>query len=134
MESDKNRVRFSLMGKVIAEQLPVVGVSFKNNDGTDRQEILEGLLDDVESKQYDNIRVLVQKEPDNEFDPNAIAVFIESSTTSGQIGYIEKSESTRLSHLYEAGKINSVSICSVGRGKNDKIGVMLEFVFDGSNI
>lgn len=70
----------------------VVGVSFKNPDGTSRQDLLCRLYDDywTEGKEAEVVLALV-REPENEHDPNAVAVFVQApKRAKGQIGYLPR--------------------------------------------
>jgi hypothetical protein len=59
----------------------VSGVSYSNDDGTDRQKII---------KKYckPGMPLILQYEPENKFDKNAIAIFIEVKGKRFQIGYV----------------------------------------------
>jgi len=58
----------------------IVGVTFRNKDGSLRQEIIQ---DEVK----ENDLLTMRREPDNEYDPNAIAIF---SSSGNQVGYIPR--------------------------------------------
>lgn len=59
----------------------VSGVSHSNDDGSDRQWII---------KKYckPGMPLILQYEPENKFDPNAIAIYIEAAGKKAQIGYV----------------------------------------------
>jgi len=57
----------------------VVGVTFKNRDGSSRQEAIKGL--------QEGEAILLRREPDNPHDPNAIAV---DTRDGDQIGYLPR--------------------------------------------
>lgn len=63
-------------------EFAVVGVTFDN-----RQEILNELYSDSVKNGIDNIPVILQKEPENPYDKNAIAV---KTMDNRSIGYVSK--------------------------------------------
>lgn len=71
----------------------VVGVTFENDDGGSRQEIIEMLSEGDE--------LVLEREFDNGYDENAIAVFDEFYA---QIGYINKELASELAPLMDAGQ------------------------------
>ena len=63
-------------------EFAAVGVTFDN-----RQELLAELYSDSVKSGIDNIPVVLQKEPENQYDKNAVAI----KTTDGRsIGYVSK--------------------------------------------
>ena len=81
----------------------VAGTGFKNRDGTDRAAIIRDHV-------RDGMSVRLVREPDNEHDINAIAVYIEAGGIFGfgkrerQIGYIKASRSNTLAAKLDAGE------------------------------
>ena len=72
--------------------LSVVGVTFNNEDGTNRGEIIKGLIKDMP--------VFLEREPNNKYDKNAVAVM----TLAGQIGYIGKDYASIISEMMDGGR------------------------------
>lgn len=96
----------------------VVGESFKNEDGGDRQEIIRRLAKAGE-------QVHLEREPDNPHDDNAIAVFVEDQ----QIGYLKTEVAARHAPKIDTGRYALAAvIASVNGGKRGKknLGVTLE--------
>lgn len=86
-------------------KLKVVGVTFVNEDGTSRQDIIKEL------KNGNN--VTLRREPTNRYDTNAVAVF----TEYGQVGYIGKDYSSILAPMMDAGTQLEAKIDETGEYK-----------------
>jgi hypothetical protein len=87
-------------------KLKVVGVTFANENGINRQDIIKGL----------NIgdKIIIHREPTNRYDTNAIAVFSEN----GQIGYVGKDYASILAPMMDVGTQFDVKISDCGEYKN----------------
>lgn len=83
----------------------VVGVTFNNSDGKNRQIILEKL--------NKNDVLTLQREPLNQYDKYAIAVF---TSNNEQIGYIPKNDSQLALHMDQGNKVR-VEIVEITGGK-----------------
>jgi hypothetical protein len=59
----------------------VAGVSHKNDDGSDRQEIIRKYC-------KPKMPLILQRELENKYDPNATAIYIEVDGKKYQIGYV----------------------------------------------
>ena len=88
-------------------KLKVVGVTFSNEDGTNRQFII-GRLDK-------NSNIVLRREPHNKFDVNAIAVW----SDLGQVGYIAKDYSSIIAPMMDGGTQFKVDIAEVDMYKNN---------------
>lgn len=81
----------------------VAGTGFKNSDGSDRASI-------IRSNVREGAKVFLVREPNNEHDPNAVAVYIESRVFFGfgkskkQIGYIKATRSNVVAKKLDAGE------------------------------
>ena len=93
----------------------LAGVTFKNEDGTRRQDLLGIIYDDYWTEdREDEIVVELRREPDNAYDPNAIAVHAtEPEPARGQLGYVEAEEAARISVVMDAGHAAHVSVITV---------------------
>jgi len=91
---EEDRSREEEKDKVADLMVKVVGVSHKNLDGSSRQEILAEIF-----KAEGVFSITLVREPENEYDSNAIMVFANGK----QVGYIGKDEATLLSPLMDAG-------------------------------
>lgn len=80
------------MDKIKNVELKVVGVTFKNDDGSSRKDIIVNMTDESP--------VMLEREPTNKYDVNAIKVL----TDGGQIGYIGKDYSGILAPYIDAGR------------------------------
>lgn len=88
-------------------KLKVVGVTFTNEDGVSRQNIIAGLKD--------NSMIILRREPTNRYDTNAVAVF----TEDGQVGYISKDYSSILAPMMDAGTQLEAKIGEHGKFKDN---------------
>lgn len=74
----------------------VAGVTFDNRDGTPRQPFIRKVKKDD--------RLLLRREPDNPFDPNAIAVsWTDTAGDSHQLGYVPRALAGVLAPLVDEG-------------------------------
>jgi len=96
------------MSKLINLSLKVTGVTFDNPDGTSRQELLLGVS--LSSK------VSLVREPNNEYDPNAIAVY----TDGFQVGFLSGEDAANMAVMMDSGVQFCARVESVGvhKGKN----------------
>lgn len=76
-------------------RIKVVGVTFKNPDGSDRQGILEDLYDNYWTEGSEGaVHVRLKQEPDNEYDPNAVSIWVSTPDKGeAQIGYVGREDS-----------------------------------------
>ena len=80
------------MEKIANVDLKVVGVTFKNDDGSSRADKI------IEMSQYkDKVAITLEREPNNKYDPNAIKVMADGK----QIGYIGKDYSSLLAPMID---------------------------------
>lgn len=105
MESELERRRKN-MPKIANVTLKVVGVSFDNSDGRNRQNIIKDMTT--------NSAVFLNREPQNQYDINAIAVM----TIDGQIGYISKDYSSILAPMMDKGTKFEAKVNEVNEYKN----------------
>lgn len=87
-------------------KLKVVGVTFTNEDGISRQDIIKELCS--------NDKITIRREPTNKFDTNAIAVWSEK----GQVGYIGKDYASIISPMMDGGAQFNVTIADIDEYKN----------------
>ena len=88
-------------------KINIVGVTFKNDDGTSRQDIIKKL--------DNNSIIFLEREPNNKYDKNAIKV----CSLLGQIGYIGKDYAEIISKMIDNdNKIFSASISNIGKYKD----------------
>ena len=74
----------------------VVGVTFSNDDGKNRQSIISAL--NTLGEIYPGRRLNLEREPTNEFDKNAIAVL---GPYDHKLGYIQKDLAAKLAPLMD---------------------------------
>lgn len=92
--------------KIKNVDLKVVGVTFRNDDGSSRKDIILNMTQESP--------VSLEREPDNKHDVNAIKVI----TDGGQIGYIGKDYSAILAPYMDQGRQFIASVKSCGEYKN----------------
>ena len=76
----------------------IVGVTFANPDGSDRQEIIEDLEELCQESPFVPLKLI--REPQNTFDHNAIQVHDEQGR---QLGYLSRSVSETLAPMMDNG-------------------------------
>lgn len=86
--------------------LKVTGVSFQNLDGSFRQEIL--------SQMDEKTPISLVREPENEYDPNAIVVMAGDE----QVGYVGREENVMLAPLMDAGILFEAEIWELAQYKD----------------
>lgn len=88
----------------------VVGESFTNSDGQERQQIIKRFA-------KSGIQVHLEREPDNPYDPTAIAVYLADQ----QIGYLKRDVAERLAEKIDSGNYAAgAAIHSVNGGTKSK--------------
>jgi hypothetical protein len=94
----------------------VVGVSFKNENGSDRQSII--------TRCREGEAILLIREPNNKFGPNAIRV---CRTNGDQIGHIARDEAYRVADELDRGKKLNTEIAYIHPPKRSgqKAGVVV---------
>jgi hypothetical protein len=98
-----------LKKKTMLYSTRVVGVSFPNSDGTSRQKIIKKLLEGE--------KIFLKREPENEYDPNAIKVLTEDKK---QIGYIQKELARLLAPRFDRKEKYKSEIMSIACVENEK--------------
>lgn len=114
----------------------IAGVSFDNDDGTSRQEILGKLYDDWWTEDLeDDLAIELEHEPSNEYDPNAIAVYFNAEgdeKASGKVGYLpadvvsELSGKERNSILYSE---HSISLAWMGVMRGGRVSAKIKIKY-----
>lgn len=96
----------------------VVGVNKFNKDGTSRQQIIRDLL-------YNGDPLILEREPQNEFDRNAIAVYFDSPNIDEylQVGYLPFGQAIRLAPLMDGGRVITAEVASVTQSDPENLGV-----------
>jgi len=82
----------------------LAGVSKKNEDGRRRQEVIEEDL-------YEGLDLYLEREPENPYDPNAIAVF--ASEYGDQVGYLKSEVSEELAPLMDRGQLVTCQVAEI---------------------
>lgn len=112
------------MGKLKDLSLKVVGVTFPNPNGSSRQDAI--MLTRLNSP------VVLKREPNNEYDPNAIAVFvgilkavelreeIEINVYLEQVGFLAGEDAKNIAVLMDSGVQFDAKVEQIGihKGKN----------------
>ena len=115
----------------------VVGVSFKNDDGSSRQDVLKGIYDDLWTEGRESeIKFRLSREPDNKYDSNAVAVLYKTESRYVRVGYIPKDVNEQLGVMLAAGSAKpDVSVDSMGLARNGNVSLSISVMtFDRSEI
>jgi hypothetical protein len=95
----------------------VVGVTFANDDGTDRQTI-------IRKHCRERTALTLVRERDNPGHPNAVAIYVGRS----QIGYASSEDATRVSKYLDEGWSYVASVVRLYGGTNDKPSLGVNFL------
>lgn len=102
--------RLSEMSKIVNVDLKVVGVTFTNEDGEKRSDIIRELA----NQDIDSIDVQLVREPDNRYDMNAVKVLANDK----QIGYIGKDYASIIAPLIDEYEEFTAKVKGIGEYKN----------------
>jgi len=91
----------------------IVGVSFDNDDGTSRQELIEDELDDL-VQEGETVYLKLLREPHNQYDDKAVAVF---SPSGGQLGYLSNQVVESVAPLMDEGIRVCASVVQITGGE-----------------
>jgi len=99
----------------------VRGVDQLNPDGSSRQQIIRDLV-------YDGAGLVLERQPENRFDPNAIAVLYDSADLDEykQIGYLSRDLATKLAPKMDAGQVIDAEVLDVTGEDTDTLGVNIQ--------
>lgn len=100
------------------QDLKIVGVTHENDRGPNRQGLLSLLYDDwwTEGRE-DEVGLELRREPDNPYDPGAVAVWV-THPESGKLGYISSKEANKwVADVVDEGDVTGVSLKWMGYGK-----------------
>ena len=84
----------------------VTGVTFSNEDGTSRTRIIASMSE--------NDEIILERDPYNQYDSNAVKVCVKKEGKIQQIGFIEKALASKLSPKMRRGAKFNVRIESCG--------------------
>lgn len=84
----------------------VVGVSFINDDGSNRANII--------SKMDENSKVFLERDPYNQYDSNAVKVLVIQDGEKKQIGFLGKDMASSISTKMRSGTQYDVSVVACG--------------------
>ena len=85
----------------------IAGITYKNKDGSDRRDVI------AKCKEGDSLQL--RREPDNEYDPNAVAVF----TLHGkQMGYLYREEAAEIARELDSGRPVDAEIVKIERDRD----------------
>ena len=101
----------------------LVAVTYPNDDGTSRQDLIEALEEALEDAQAP-IELGARREPNNAFDANAVAI---CDPDGRQLGYLSRGVAETVAPLLDAGRPVKVTVCQVtGTGLNQFYGVNVQ--------
>lgn len=99
----------------------VVGWQYRNGDGQLRQKIIPKLKK--------GLPVWLRREPENEWDRNAVAVY----ASIGQVGYVPRDVATVLAKVLDGGASVDAEILQVERKKGEKAWVATISIWADAN-
>lgn len=107
-------------------EIQAVGVSFKNPDGSSRQEVICKLYDDYYTEGLeDEIVVSVETDPQNKYDSNAVKISFEEPV-QGDAGYIPRNQAAWISEALNEDRVTDVELGSMGVVKGGKVGFSIK--------
>lgn len=105
----------------------VAGISFENRDGSSRQAFARQV------RKGDPL--VLTREPENPFDPNAIAVaWIDKEGVALQVGYVPRALAAVLAPMVDAGAKLEASVIRAGGGGLQLIGIRMKIDGDVSSL
>lgn len=103
----------------------IVGVSFINKDGSDRQELIED-LDDLLQK-TSRVPLKLVREPQNPYDHNAIQVHNEQGK---QLGFLSRSVSETLAPMMDNGIVIQCTLSQItGHSLDQNFGINIQISY-----
>ena len=130
-------------------ELPVVGVSFHNDDtGEKRQDILNRFLvwhTEMFEECFDfsgtpiesipNPVIEARREPWNKYDAKAVAIHgVSPEHCAGRVGYISRDDAAKVSQRMNSGQYLGCSLSSIGRGQTSNcVGIRVFLRFEGEH-
>ena len=97
----------------------ISGVTFSNEDGTNRQELIEEL--DEQMRDGDNIELTLQRDSGNAYDANAIAVL---GPDGVQLGYVSRKMAEEIAPIMDRGiRMRALVLAITGDGLTQNFGV-----------
>lgn len=84
----------------------VVGVTFSNDDGSSRERIIANMT------KFD--RVIIERDPMNQYDSNAVKVCVVKDGRNQQIGFVERNLAAQISPKMRRGASYKVSVVDCG--------------------
>lgn len=106
----------------------LAGVTFPNRDGSSRQEALGEIFDDYWTEDLeDEVKLELRPEPDNPYDPNAVAVFVvEPEQLAGQVGYVPAESAASIGTAIKEGRLRKVSLGEMGCSRGNRVWAKVE--------
>ena len=103
----------------------IVGVTFKNNDGSDRQTIIEALEDQLLENEH--VSLILKRDPQNPYDHNAIIV---QDGQHRQIGFLSRDVSFTLAPMMDNGIVIECFLQQItGQSLAHNFGINIKIVY-----
>lgn len=102
----------------------VVGVTFSNEDGKRRQDLLGHIYDEYWTEgREDEIKIELRHEPDNAYDSNAVGVYcIEPEQSKGRLGFVPADQAEFVKEALADKRVHKLGIDQMGcAGRGAKI-------------
>jgi hypothetical protein len=97
----------------------LAGVTFTNPDGSDRQDLIEDLADEIQRS--GPLPLKLRREPHNPYDSHAIAVL---NSAGKQLGFVAKDVASQLAPQIDSGtQVTIHAVIVTGNGTTQNYGV-----------
>jgi len=101
-------------------EIKIAGITHKNEDGQHRQDLLGTLYDDFWTEdEEEEIQLELRREPENEYDPNAVGVWcIAPKDAEGRLGFVPADQAEFVGEAIKANRLKRsvMSRMEVARG------------------
>jgi hypothetical protein len=103
----------------------LVGVTFANQDGSDRQDIIEELDDLLLT--HPSVKLILNRAPNNPYDHNAIEVHDQKNR---QLGFLSRSVSETLAPLIDNGiEVGCILEQITGHSLDQNFGINIQIIY-----
>ena len=114
-------------------KISVAGVTFKNSDGTHRQDVLGTLYDDYWTEdREDEVEIELRHDRKNRYDSNAVAIHVTAPKEAvGQIGFVPADQAEYVGQQLSLERIARVEVADMGCIRGNKIWAKLTIQMRG---
>lgn len=112
----------------------VAGVTFPNKgDAPHRQQILGNIFDDYWTEGLESeVKLELRREPENEYDPNAVAIWcVAPEDVAGQIGYVPRESAGVVGTAIKESRQHSVEFEDMGCSRGNRLWAKVKIEMHG---